>query len=123
MGWNTFFRAQFTRRDTIFSQHSVKSQDALLIICTITSSPYVPPPAPTVSLRSVPKSLIDTIGSLLDDPVYSDVEFIIPRYPNNLRNARTIWASKKMLQRIDYFDASNCRSFREQIGFASINIL
>ena len=61
------------------------------------------------------------MGSLLDDPVYSDVEFIIPRYPNNLRNARTIWASKKMLQRIDYFDASNCRSFRKQIGFASIN--
>ena len=107
----TLFRAQFTRRDTIYSQHSIKAQDALLILCTITSSPYVPPPVPTVPLRSVPKSLVDTMGSLLDDPVYSDVEFIIPRPPNNFRNARTIWASRKMLQRVDYFDASDCRSF------------
>ncbi len=79
-------------------------------MCTITSSPYVPPPVPTVSRRSVPKSLIDTMGSLLDDPVYSDVEFIIPRQPNSLQNAKTIWASRKMLQRVDYFDASDCCS-------------
>ncbi|KAK2465199.1 hypothetical protein APHAL10511_002553 [Amanita phalloides] len=108
-GW-----AQFTRRDTIYYQsQATKSQDALLIICTITSSPYVPAPLPIVPRRSVPKSLIDTIGNLLDDPTYSDVEFIIPRHSNSVRNAKTIWASRKMLQRVEYFDAMLSSNFAE----------
>ncbi|KAF8636008.1 hypothetical protein AX15_000169 [Amanita polypyramis BW_CC] len=108
-GW-----AQFTRRDAIYYQHPfIKSQDALVIACTITSSAYVPPPVSTVPRRSIPKSLIDTMGSLLDDSVHSDVEFIVPRHPTSLRNAKSIWASKRMLQRVDYFDAMFSANFAE----------
>ncbi|KAF8630909.1 hypothetical protein AX17_005267 [Amanita inopinata Kibby_2008] len=108
-GW-----AQFTRRDTIYYQaQNIKSQDALVIICTITSSPYAPPPAPSQPRRYVPKGLIDTVGSLLDDPLYSDVEFIIPRHPASLRNARAIWASRRMLRRAEYFDAMFSTNFAE----------
>ncbi|KAM6494171.1 hypothetical protein JOM56_010532 [Amanita muscaria] len=108
-GW-----AQFARRDTIYYQaQSIKSQDALVIICTITSSPYVPPPMPSVPRRSVPKPLVDIMGALLDDPLHSDVEFIIPRHANSLKNAKTIWASKRILQRVEYFDAMFSANFAE----------
>ncbi|KAG5654252.1 hypothetical protein H0H81_005495 [Sphagnurus paluster] len=61
-----------------WQSHGVKSHDAFVILCTITSSPAPPPPIPSHPRQSVPKGLLDTVGALLNDPLYSDVEFIIP---------------------------------------------
>lgn len=58
--------------------------------------------------QSVPKSLLDTVGALLDDKAYSDVEFVIPRRGQPMENARRIWASRRMLKRAEYFDTSMC---------------
>lgn len=52
--------------------------DAFLIICNITLSPSAPSPAPTVPLKVVRQELMDAVGGMLDDPVYSDVAFIQP---------------------------------------------
>ena len=87
----------------------VKAQDALVIICTITSSPAKPPSLQP--RQPVPKSLLDTVGSLLDDPLYSDVCFTIPGRDQSVQNGRTIWASKRLLQRAEYFRTSSVSSF------------
>ena len=87
----------------------VKAQDALLIICTITSSP-TKPSSSLQPRQPVPKSLLDTVGSLLDDPLYSDVCFAIPGRDQSLRS-RTIWASKRLLQRAEYFRTSRAALF------------
>lgn len=104
-------RAQFARRDSVYYQSiSAKAQDAFVIVCTITSSPSsssLLPPGPSLS---VPKPLIDTVGSLLDDPRYSDVEFVILRHIQEPQKARRIWASRKILQRAEHFDDSTCYS-------------
>ncbi|KAF8073868.1 hypothetical protein FPV67DRAFT_1479610 [Lyophyllum atratum] len=108
-GW-----AQFAKRDNVYYQtHGVKSQDAFVIICTITSSPAPPPPAPSQPRQSVPKLLLDTVGGLLDDPLYSDVEFIIPGRAGRLRSARKIWASRRLLERADYFESMFSSGFAE----------
>lgn len=49
---------------------------------------------------------------LLDDPLYSDVQFVIPRRGQSGSIGRTIWASKRILQRADYFQTS--RGFRSK---------
>jgi hypothetical protein len=101
-------RAQFARRDSVYYQSiSAKSQDAFVIVCTITSTSSPTTLLPPGSNLSVPKTLIDTVGSLLDDPLYSDVEFVIMR-PRNSPKARRIWASRKLLQRAEHFDDSGC---------------
>ncbi|GLB38245.1 putative RNA recognition motif containing protein [Lyophyllum shimeji] len=108
-GW-----AQFAKRDNVYyTPHAVKAHDAFVIICTITSSPAPPPAAPSHPRRSVPKGLLDTVGALLDDPVYSDVEFIIPGRAGSLKTARRIWASRKLLERADYFDSMFSSDFAE----------
>ncbi|KAF8964175.1 hypothetical protein BDZ97DRAFT_1904491 [Flammula alnicola] len=100
-GW-----AQFARRDSVFYQSMpVKSQDAFVIICTITSSPFLPP-THVIPRQPVPKALLDTVGALLDDPLYSDVQFIIPKRGQSISNGWRIWASKRLLQRADYFQTS-----------------
>jgi hypothetical protein len=100
-------RAQFARRDSVYYQpHSVRTHDAFLIVCTIVSSPTTPVPPPIVPRHVVPRDLLDAVGSLLDDPLYSDVEFILPRRGRSLNGARTIKAAKKLLQRVDYFNTS-----------------
>ena len=48
------------------------------------------------------------IGSMLDDPNYSDVEFVILRKGGNGRSVRSIYAAKKMISRADYFRSSEC---------------
>lgn len=100
-------RAQFARRDSVYYQSlSAKTQDAFVIACSITSSPSplsIHSPGHTLS---VPKLLIDTVGSLLDDPRYSDVEFVILRRNQDPKKARRIWASRKLLQRAEHFDDS-----------------
>lgn len=102
-----FLRAQFARRDNVYYQSSaVKAQDAFVIICTITASPSTPPLPPALPVQSVPKSLLDTVGALLDDPVYCDVEFVIPRRSQSLKDARRIKASRRLLKRAEYFDTS-----------------
>ncbi|KAF9468617.1 hypothetical protein BDZ94DRAFT_1153659 [Collybia nuda] len=108
-GW-----AQFAKRDTVYSLSApVKTQDFFVIICTITSSPSPPVQPPSTPYQSVPKSLLDTVGALLDDPTYSDVEFIIPRRGQNLRLAQRIWASRKLLRRAEYFDTMFSSGFAE----------
>ncbi|KXN88178.1 hypothetical protein AN958_07637 [Leucoagaricus sp. SymC.cos] len=108
-GW-----AQFARRDSVYYQSiSAKTQDAFVIVCTITSSPSpmsLLPPAPSLS---IPKALVDTVGSLLDDPRYSDVEFVICRRNENPRKARRIWASRKLLQRAEHFEDMLGTNFAE----------
>ena len=100
-------RAQFAKRDTVYYQsNAVKTQDAFVIICNITSSPSPPVPPPVFPRQTVPKGLLDTVGALLDDPLYSDVEFIIPRRGQRLRSARRIWASRRLLKRAEYFETS-----------------
>jgi len=46
------------------------------------------------------------VGSMLDDPNYSDVEFVIPKKERNGRGVRRIYAAKKMISRADYFRSS-----------------
>jgi hypothetical protein len=102
-------RAQFARRDAVYyASPIVRKADAFLITCTISSSP-VPVnriPTPVSSQISVPSFLIDTIGSLLNDPAHSDVEFLLPHRGRGLRGARSILASKKILSRFPYFETS-----------------
>ncbi|KAI0056539.1 hypothetical protein BV25DRAFT_1864558 [Artomyces pyxidatus] len=108
-GW-----AQFSRRDAVYySRNVVKAQDAFVITCTISSTPTPPQPPPAIPRMSVPKDLLDSVGALLDDPMYSDVEFVLPRRGRSLRNARTIYAAKKLLSRADYFDSMFSAGFAE----------
>jgi hypothetical protein len=49
-----------------------------------------------------------SVGSLLDDPIYSDVEFIIPPRRRGGKSKK-IWASKRLLSgRAEYFQTSEC---------------
>lgn len=61
-------RAQFARRDTVYYQSSlVRQADAILIICTITSSPVPPIPPSVIPQQLVPKDLLNAMGNLLDE--------------------------------------------------------
>ncbi|KAI0755290.1 hypothetical protein C8Q80DRAFT_1144109 [Daedaleopsis nitida] len=106
-GW-----AQFARRDAVYYQPAtVRQQDAFMIICTITSSPVNPVPVPAIPRYPVPKDLLDSIGGLLDDPLYSDVEFILPQ--RGKAESRRIYAAKTLLRRVDYFNAMFSSGFAE----------
>ncbi|TEB39742.1 hypothetical protein FA13DRAFT_1619132 [Coprinellus micaceus] len=106
-GW-----AQFARRDSIYYQSpNVKAQDAFVIVCTVISTPVTPSLPPPVARYSIPRPLLDTIGSLLDDPLYSDVQFIVGRQGS--KSARRIWASKRILSRADYFATMFNSNFAE----------
>ncbi|EAU85915.2 hypothetical protein CC1G_02938 [Coprinopsis cinerea okayama7 len=106
-GW-----AQFARRDTIYYNcPPIRAQDAMLITCNVVSSPR-PPSAPLYPCLSAPKQLLDTVGSLLDDPLYSDVEFVFPK-GGDPANARRIVAAKKMLARVEYFATMFASDFAE----------
>ncbi|ODO03145.1 hypothetical protein I350_05990 [Cryptococcus amylolentus CBS 6273] len=65
------------------------------------------------SRRVVPKELVMGLGSMLDDPLYSDVEFIIPSRDGPPKN---IYAIKKLLCRYDYFEALLNGGFGEDEG-------
>ncbi|EIW80916.1 hypothetical protein CONPUDRAFT_55867 [Coniophora puteana RWD-64-598 SS2] len=105
-GW-----AQFARRDHVYYHSTtVKDQDAFLIICTITSSPQLPIQPPSVPAQLVPKDFLERVGALLDDPLYSDVEFVLPRRG---KPPRRIYANKKILQRAEYFHAMFSSGFAE----------
>ena len=105
-------RASFARRDAVYySRHSVRTQDAVVIICTISSNPVSPQPPPVIPKMIVPKDLLDAVGSLLDNPLYCDIEFIIPARGRNLKNARRIYAAKSLLSRAEYFETSDPHLF------------
>lgn len=107
-GW-----AQFARRDNVYyHSNAVKEQDAFLIICTITSSPAVPAQPPSAPAQLVPKDFLERVGSLLDDPLYSDVEFVLP-YRGRSKGFRCIYANRKILQRADYFQTMFSSGFCE----------
>ncbi|KAH7885226.1 hypothetical protein F5I97DRAFT_1810553 [Phlebopus sp. FC_14] len=107
-GW-----AQFAKRDYVYYHSTpVKEADALLIVCTITSSPHVPVQPPTVPSQLVPKDFLERIGALLDDPLYSDVEFVLPKRAKP-SEARTIYANRKILERADYFQTMFNSGFAE----------
>jgi len=87
--------------------HSVKGPDAFLIVCTITSSPASPVQPPSIPRMAVPRDLLYSVGAMLDDPAYSDIEFVLPRRGrSSLQGAKTIKAAKRLLQRVEYFDTS-----------------
>lgn len=100
-------RAHFARRDLIYYQNnSVRNSDAFIITCRISSSPTpVPIETTPTAYRSVPTKLVKVIGSLLDDPVYSDVEFVLCQRARKSEQ-RSILASSKILRRFDYFESS-----------------
>ena len=117
-GW-----AQFSRRDNLYYHNILtKQQNAFLVICTITSPPCSPKPIPTIPQSLVPRVLLDAMGGLLNEyvmcvrispglmiipsPVYSDVEFVLPRRGKPLHAARRIYASRRLLQRVEYFETS-----------------
>lgn len=75
------------------------------MVCTITTEPASPQPL-SIPRMSVPKELLDAFGSMLDDPMYSDVEFVLPRRGGGIRSPRKIYAAKKLLCRADYFESS-----------------
>lgn len=55
----------------------------------------------------MPRDLLFSVGTMLDDPGYSDIEFVLPRRGrSSLHGAKTIKAAKKLLQRVEYFDTS-----------------
>ncbi|WRT65011.1 uncharacterized protein IL334_001952 [Kwoniella shivajii] len=66
--------------------------------------------------RVVPKDLISSVGSMLDDPLYSDVEFVIPARRGSGSAPRRIYANKKLLNRCDYFEAMFNGGFKEVEG-------
>lgn len=103
-----FIRAQFCRRDSIYYQpSSVRHQDAFIIMCTIAALPRAPEVVSTIPQRTVPKALIDSVGLLLDDSTYSDVEFVIANRNNNRASKpKKIYASKRILRQADYFRSS-----------------
>lgn len=103
-GW-----AQFAKRDQVFyNSNIVRHVDAFLIICNITSSPSVPQPPSISPMKSVPRSLMDAVGGMLNDPIYSDVQFVLPsrRRDGRPRPPKSIYAAKRILQRVEYFDTS-----------------
>ncbi|KAI6129990.1 hypothetical protein EDD17DRAFT_1176409 [Pisolithus thermaeus] len=107
-GW-----AQFAKRDHVYyNSHTVKDADALLIVCTITSSPQAPVPPSSVPMQLVPKDFLERVGGLLDEPLYSDVEFILPRRGRS-KESRRIYANKKILERADYFRSMFRSGFAE----------
>ncbi|KAG6841703.1 hypothetical protein C0991_007975 [Blastosporella zonata] len=107
-------KAQFAKRDLVYyTANSIKNQDAFVIICTITSSPAPPSPPPAYRTQSVPKRLLETVGALLDDPLYSDVEFIIPGRRGDIKSARKILASRTLLKRAEYFGSMFESGFAE----------
>ncbi|KAF9241135.1 hypothetical protein BU15DRAFT_87359 [Melanogaster broomeanus] len=107
-GW-----AQFARRDHVYYHSTpVKETDAFLIICTITSSPRLPLQPPNAPAQLVPKDFLERVGTLLDDPLYSDVEFVLPTR-GRPRERRTIYANRKILERADYFQTMFSSGFAE----------
>ncbi|KAK8846758.1 hypothetical protein IAR55_005846 [Kwoniella newhampshirensis] len=66
--------------------------------------------------RVVPKDLVMSVGAMLDDPLYSDVEFIIPSKKGSGSAPRRIYGNKKLLNRCEYFDAMFHGGFREVEG-------
>ncbi len=55
--------------------------------------------------------MLDVVGSLLDDPAYSDIEFVFPNKRvtgdrTGRNECQRIWACKKLLSRADYFNSS-----------------
>ncbi|EJC97944.1 uncharacterized protein FOMMEDRAFT_114721 [Fomitiporia mediterranea MF3/22] len=108
-GW-----AQFARREAIYYQpNTVRNSDAFLITCTISSAPTIPSLPSPVPHRSVPKDLLDAIGSLLDDPAYSDVEFVVPNRLSRGRKPRSIFAARSILRRAEYFESMFGSGFAE----------
>ncbi|THH01889.1 hypothetical protein EW145_g6837, partial [Phellinidium pouzarii] len=107
-GW-----AQFARREAVYYQsNSVRNNDALLITCIISSSPAVPSVPSLVPHCSVPRELLDVVGSLLDDPVYSDIVFVLPIRASN-GGMRNIYAARSILKRVEYFKSMFDSGFSE----------
>ena len=52
----------------------VKANGAFVITCTISLTPGPPTPSPFIHKSLAPKDLLESVGQLLDDPLYSDIE-------------------------------------------------
>ncbi|ORY26879.1 hypothetical protein BCR39DRAFT_539919 [Naematelia encephala] len=75
--------------------------------------------------RVVPRDLVNSVGALLDDQLYSDVEFIISPPGGRRRGGssdadpsqpKRIYAAKKLLVRCEYFESMFNGGFREVEG-------
>ncbi|KAH8114309.1 hypothetical protein DFH11DRAFT_1593744 [Phellopilus nigrolimitatus] len=108
-GW-----AQFARRESVYYQpNTVRNHDAFLITCVISSSPAAPSVPSSIPHRSVPKDLLDVVGSLLDDVTYSDVVFVLPKRLPGRRGSRKIYAARSILKRAEYFESMFGSGFAE----------
>ncbi|WWC59204.1 uncharacterized protein I303_101754 [Kwoniella dejecticola CBS 10117] len=106
-GWQAF-----AKRDVLFQNPQVLHTDSFMIICTIQAQPQPPAGIWLGVGRVVPKELVSSVGSMLDDPLYSDVEFIIPSR-KGASGPRRIYANKKLLRRYGYFQAMFHGGFKE----------
>ncbi|KAI0647708.1 hypothetical protein C8Q79DRAFT_951562 [Trametes meyenii] len=112
-GW-----AQFARRDAVYYQPSLTRQhDAFVITCSITSVPATPAKVPSIPRYTVPRDLLETVGGLLDDPVYSDVEFVLPQ--RGRTEVRKIYAARRLLKRVEYFNDMFGSGFAEGASIAT----
>ncbi|CED83348.1 TRAF-like [Phaffia rhodozyma] len=111
-GW-----AQYAKRDVVYyNQPQVKSADTFLITCSISTVPAPPKPPSTIPKRNVPQSLLLSVGRMLNDPIYSDVEFILPsrdRYSGLKEKRKVIYANRTLLNRSDYFETMLSSGFME----------
>ncbi|KAF8335328.1 uncharacterized protein EI90DRAFT_2913451 [Cantharellus anzutake] len=115
-GW-----AQFAKRDAVFyTPNTVRHVDAFLVICNITSASAAPSAVSPTPVRTVPRGLLDAVGDMLDDPTYSDVCFVLPAKKRRgvrgkVGKPKTIYAARKILQRVDYFHTMFSSGFAEGI--------
>ncbi|WWD00312.1 hypothetical protein V866_007223 [Kwoniella sp. B9012] len=110
-GWQAF-----AKREALFQHPQILQSDSFMIVCTIQAQPQPPAGVWLGIKRVVPKELVSSVGSLLDDPLYSDVEFVIPPRKGSGSAPRSILASKKLLRRCDYFHAMFHGGFKEVEG-------
>lgn len=96
-GWQSFAR----RSDLYYNNPTSKAFDAFIISCTITYSATAPTPAPVISHKSrlVPAELLDAFAGMFDDPLYSDVRFVIRTRSRRTgrRVERSLYAIRKVL--------------------------
>ncbi|OCF37555.1 hypothetical protein I317_06267 [Kwoniella heveanensis CBS 569] len=110
-GWQAF-----AKRDALFQHPQVQATDSFMIVCTIQPQPQPPAAAGGGVRKVVPKDLIRSVGAMLDDPLYSDVEFVIPSKGGTGSKPRSIYANKKLLNRCEYFEAMFNGGFKEVEG-------
>lgn len=75
-GWQSFAR----RTEVYHNNMVVRHSDSFVIVCTITHTPAKPSTIPnhlTLQKRLMPLELVNAFAGMFDDPLYSDVKFVV----------------------------------------------